>query len=564
MREARVPTSFADDDAGASSSAPTSDEVSRRPDRVAILLVLAMAVGLALRVIHLGSIPPGLNQDEAVNGYDAFSLALTGRDHHGHLWPVAGLESYGDWVSPLLTFLTAPVVGVFGLSVASVRVVTALVGVLAIPAIYLLGVELFRRPAVGLVAAWYIALSPWAVHRGRFAIPPSIVPTMVTLTMLAIVWAVRRRSGRMAVAAAVAAGLTTAAYPTMKLYVPLLLLAALWVFRRGLLELGGRKIARAVVVYLLIAGPIYYLSVGVPGGQTRWQQVTVLGKGHPPAFFVHQYRAYFSPRVFLLEGSEHPAQTPTPSGHGVELLSMAPFLVAGGLWVVLAALERRERREAPFAQFLLLALLLYPIPGALTTRAPHLNRGIHLIPLLALFVAVGAVALAHLLGRAFDRVAPAWRRRGMAVAALVSIAVIGAELAGRYRDYFTRYARRAAVLTYFQYGQQQAMTYALAHEAEYDSVWVSGGNQSYMYLLFHGRWPPRDAQRALRVRRVPGSWNQVDGIGKYRFGSLPRGTAPTLPLLETVRDPNGTAAWEIRGGRSATGERVLVLTSLQG
>ena len=560
-----MPT-LADGDAGASSIAPESVAASPRLDRVVILLLLAMAVGFALRVIHLGSLPPGLNQDEAVNGYDAYSLALTGRDHHGHLWPVAGFESYGDWVSPLLTFLTAPVVGLFGLSVASVRAATAIVGVLAIPAMYLLGVELFRRPVVGLVAAWYMALSPWAVHRGRFAIPPSIVPTMVTLTMLAIVWAVRRRSGRMAVAAAVAAGLTTAAYPTMKLYVPLLLLAALWAFRRGLVQLGARRIALAVVVYLVIAGPIYYLSLGVPGGQTRWQQVTVLGKGHPPAFFVHQYRAYFSPRVFLLEGQDHPAQAPTPSGRGVELLSMAPFLVAGGLCVLLAAFKRDEgeRSEAPFAQFLLLALLLYPIPGALTERAPHLNRGIHLIPLLALFVAVGAVASARLLGRAFDRAAPAWRRRGMAVAALLAVTVVGAELLGRYRDYFTSYARRAGVLSYFQYGQEQAMTYALAHEAEYDSVWVSGGNQSYMFLLFHGRWPPRDAQRALRVRRVAGSWNRVDGIGKFHFGSLPPEALTNLPLLQTVRDPNGAATWEIRGGRSAAGQRVLVLSNLQG
>ena len=554
---------LAEQDAGARLAAPSSG-ARPRLDRATMLLLLAMAVGLALRVIGLDAIPPGLNQDEAVNGYDAYSLALTGRDHHGHLWPLAGLESYGDWVSPLLTFLTAPVVGVFGLSVASVRATTAIVGVLAIPAMYLLGVELFRRRGVGLVAAWYVALSPWAVHRGRFAIPPSIVPTMVALTMLAIVWAVRRRSGRATVAAAVAAGLATAAYPTMKLYVPLMLLAALWAFRRGLLQIGGRRIARAVVVYLLIAGPIYYLSLGVPGGQTRWQQVTVLGKGHPPAFFVHQYRAYFSPRVFLLEGHDHPAQTPTPGGRGVELLSMAPFLVAGGIWVVLAAFKRGQRSEAPFAQFLLLALLLYPVPGALTTRAPHLNRGIHLIPLLGLFVAVGAVTLADLLARALERTAPAWRRRGTALAALVTIAVVGVELAGRYRDYFTAYARRPAVLAYFQYGQAEAVTYALAHEAEYDGVWVSGGNQSYIYLLFHGRWPPADVQRALRVRRAAGSWNQVDGIGKYHFGPLPPGIGASLPLLRSVRDPNGTVTWEIRGGRSPTGARVLVLSNLQG
>jgi 4-amino-4-deoxy-L-arabinose transferase-like glycosyltransferase len=536
--------------------------IRRRLDAVSLLVLLAVAVGLALRLFHLGDIPPALNQDEAVNGYDAYSLALTGRDHHGHLWPVYGLESYGDWVSPLLTFLTAPVVAVLGLSATSVRAATAIVGVLAIPAVYLLGVELFRRPGVGLAAAWYMALSPWAVHRGRFAIPPSIVPTMIALTMLAIVWAVRRRSRWMAVGGAVAAGLTTAAYPTMKLYVPLLLLAALWAFRREIVQLGWRTIAYAVVVLLLVTGPIYYMSLGVPGGQTRWEQVTVLGKGHPPGFFVHQYRAYFSPRVFLLEGPDHPAQTPTPARHGVELLSMAPLLLAGGLWVVLAALKRGESSDKPYAQFLLLALLLYPVPGALTTRAPHLNRGIHLIPLLAIFVGVGVGVLGDLLARVLGRAEPVWRRRGMTIAAALAIAVVGAELAGRYRNYFREYARRPDVLSYFQYGQKQAMNYALAHAADYDSVWVAGGNQTYMYLLFHGRWPPNEVQRTLRVQRIPGSWNRVDGIGKYHFVSRPPAAVAGLPLLQTVRDPNGVEIWEIRGGPIAHGERVLVISSL--
>ncbi len=67
-------------------------------------VLVAMLVGAGLRFTSLSEIPPGLNQDEAVNGYDAYSLFLTGRDHHGHPFPFAGLESFGDWAAPLLTF----------------------------------------------------------------------------------------------------------------------------------------------------------------------------------------------------------------------------------------------------------------------------------------------------------------------------------------------------------------------------------------------------------------------------------------------------------------------------
>src|SRR5512143_1821926 len=96
------------------------------------LLIIAILVGSILRFAQLKQIPPGIEQDEAVNGYDAYSLFLTGRDHHGHPFPFAGLESFGDWVSPLLTFITTPAVGLFGLRVEVVRGVAAALGVLAI------------------------------------------------------------------------------------------------------------------------------------------------------------------------------------------------------------------------------------------------------------------------------------------------------------------------------------------------------------------------------------------------------------------------------------------------
>jgi len=92
-----------------------------RWDTPAAWVLAAILAGALLRFTNLGEIPSGLNQDEAVNGYDAYSLFLTGRDHHGHPFPFAGLESFGDWASPLLTFLTVPAVGLFGLRVEVVR-----------------------------------------------------------------------------------------------------------------------------------------------------------------------------------------------------------------------------------------------------------------------------------------------------------------------------------------------------------------------------------------------------------------------------------------------------------
>src|SRR5438093_2104301 len=116
---------------------------ARWPSASAALLLLAIVVGSLLRFANLTNVPPALNQDEAVNGYDAYSLFLTGRDHHGHPFPFASVEAFGDWPPALLTFLSAPIVGLFGLRVEVLRAVTVTAGLLAIPLVYLLGCALF-------------------------------------------------------------------------------------------------------------------------------------------------------------------------------------------------------------------------------------------------------------------------------------------------------------------------------------------------------------------------------------------------------------------------------------
>lgn len=45
-------------------------------------------LGAILRLLWLGDIPGGLNQDEASIGYDAWALLHSGVDRNGMAWPV--------------------------------------------------------------------------------------------------------------------------------------------------------------------------------------------------------------------------------------------------------------------------------------------------------------------------------------------------------------------------------------------------------------------------------------------------------------------------------------------
>jgi 4-amino-4-deoxy-L-arabinose transferase-like glycosyltransferase len=528
-----------------------------------ILVALAMVIGSALRFIDLTGVPPSLNQDEAVNGYDAYSLFWTGRDHHGHLFPLAGLESFGDWVSPLLTFLTSPAVGVLGLRVDVVRGVCAAVGVLAIPVLYRLGVELFSRRTVGVVAAWYMALDPWAVHRSRFAIPPSIVPTTVALTMLALVWAVRRHRTRGIIALGFTAGLAVASYPTMKLYIPLLLCVAVLVYWPTFRYARPAALISGGLIFAAISGPILYISLFDPAGRARLEQVNVFNrKDLTVSFLLHQYETYISPHVFLLAGNGHPAQAPTPPGYGVVLRVVAPFLLIG-LLVLLTTLWNRSlwipRRSAALV---LSALVLYPIPGALTLPTPplvgpDLARATHLIPLLALLVGIGFVVVADFVRSNLWDGRSGTRR---AAALLLAITIGGGlftELLVRYRYYFVEYPQQSATLNYFQYGLAQTTAYAHAHERQYRTIWITPVNQPYIYVLFYAQWPPGDVQRHLRLIRHPPAFNQVTSLDMYRFTDPPVTMRRALRSVYTVRDPDGSIVYDVRAGQIPKFGRIL-------
>ena len=535
-----------------------------RPSWVGVAVLAAILVGSVLRFVNLEGIPPAFNQDEAVYAYDAYSLFRTGRDHHGHPFPLAGSETFGPFSGSFLSFLAAPAVGIFGLRVAVFRGVCAAVGVLLIPIVYQLGVEFFGRRSIGVLAAWLVAVSPWHVHTSRFGNIPSIVPTMTALTLLLFVWSMRKCSDRGIVATALVASLAIASYHTMKVYLPMLGLAALLLYGRTMLQLKREALAYAAIILLVIAGPVQYLTAFDSGGRARADQVSVFNQPDAgPAMLVQQYLAYFSPGFLFVHGDRNPFHT--APGTGLELLSVLPFLLIGLTWLVWAAIRPGVSAHRRPALLLLAAVALAPFPGFLTVPAPNTQRVAHLMPLLPLIAAVGGVAAMGWIERQLGRTLLATRgsRLLLMLLVLLPLSVVGLETGRNLRRYFTDYPTQAA--SQYSYGMKEALAFARQHEAEYDEIWVADSNQPYIFVLFYNAWPPEDVHRNLQVRRNPPGWNEVEAIGKYRFPREIYGSAPAdihqenLPLLYSVPYPDHSIAYEVRGGIVPGRGRVLLI-----
>src|SRR3990167_8016256 len=92
-----------------------------------ILFLAVLILSIFLRFYNLDNIPAGFNTDEASLGYDAYSILLTGKDQYGKAFPIF-LRSFGAYQSPLYAYLTTLPVFLLGLSIFSVRFLSALFG----------------------------------------------------------------------------------------------------------------------------------------------------------------------------------------------------------------------------------------------------------------------------------------------------------------------------------------------------------------------------------------------------------------------------------------------------
>ncbi len=147
-----------------------------------LLLLVIILIAALLRLINLGSIPAGFNDDEAAFGYNAYSILKTGQDEWGRKIPFPVFESFGDWKLVGYLYMNVVSVKLFGLSEFSTRLPSVLFGVLAVFATYLLSKKLFNRE-IAFGAAFLLAISPWHIVASRNAFESDVLIFFITISV---------------------------------------------------------------------------------------------------------------------------------------------------------------------------------------------------------------------------------------------------------------------------------------------------------------------------------------------------------------------------------------------
>lgn len=398
-------------------------------------LLLLTALTLLLRLWQLNTLPPGLFGDEAQAGVDVQAWL---RGESTALFPhhLGGETLYG--------YLSIPFVALWDGTPLAIRFVSALMGALMIPALYLAGRALWREQPrmgawAGLIAAALWMVTYWAQSVNRIGFQVNTQPLVVTLAVIAWLAWTYRPTRRRAIAFGILAALTLYTYPAARitpLLWPLLYVALPRDKRQGLrstlLWAAGAFVVTVAPVAVHFALNPYYLTL-------RSQTLSALGG---ELSLDERARLWLDSALQVagvyVGGPGDPDLRHNLPGRP----AFAPWLavlLAAGVALALAGLRRREQRSWTLLLWLAVLSLLAIAAG---DANPHYLRLLGALPAALLLMAWPLAGLLE------------WsRQRSRALSAAVAILVVAlivVEGVRTTRDYFVGWARETDLYYTYQ------------------------------------------------------------------------------------------------------------------
>ncbi len=465
-----------------------------------VLIAGITLLAALLRFPLLGRLPPGLYHDEAINGLDALRV-LEGAT------PVFFAANNGR--EPLFIYLIAGSIAVLGRSVLAIRLVSAVLGTLTVPATYFMSRRLFDR-RVGLLAATITAVTVWPINLSRVGFRAVAMPLFAAL----MIWAVwrgyeqrirrDRTAWRWFASAGIFGGVMLYTYLAARFVAVAFLVFVGYLALRRRLHNSQFTIhnSRLIVpwsgfllltcVAIIVAGPLLgYFATHRTAAAQRAFQVSVLNPdindGDPAGTLMrHLGRTLL---MFNVGGDFIPR-------HNVPLRPVFDPLLSLFFLLGLGIAVRRWREPAYAFALIWTAVML--LPTALAEDAPHFLRAVGVLPVLFVFPAIGL------------SVAAQWLRRTQSstLAGLALLITLTVSLGLTVHDYFLRHARSENAYYQFETGATELAdnvnTFLQQHpngQAYVDhTLW--GGWASVRFLVSQS---PRVTVLTADTPRVPAS-----------------------------------------------------------
>lgn len=442
-----------------------------------VLFDLVLLVFLVTRIYKMGTIPPSVYWDEASIGYNAYSVMLTGQDEWGEKFPLH-FRAFGEFKLPVYIYSVIPFIKLFGLNEFAVRLPAVVFCLGCLIFIYLLAKKITGKESIGILSAFILSISPWLFIFSR----TGYEATAGLFFFLAgtYLFLISEKNRLFLIFGSLSFVLSFYSYNSFRIIIPVWILGLfVYTFRR----INIKIIIFSVLVFLVSLVPVYKLYKFDAGG-SRFAQVKITNK----ADFVKNYLTHFSPRFLFLNGDTNPrSQIP---GYGQIYLVEIPFLILG---LMILIKSKKVLYYLP-----LIALILAPIPAALTRESPHALRAILVAPSLAIISAIG-----------IDYFVKFFNKYSKAVAAGVVLIYLLA-FGVYFKDFISVYPAQSA--SDWQYEYKEIFT------NQKEGFVTEKYAQPYIFALFYLKYPPDKFRQTVKYNPVDRwGFSLVSSFNSFEF-----------------------------------------------
>lgn len=508
-----------------------------------LILIAIIVLASLIRLWDLGKVPPSPDWDEAALGYNAYSIMQTGRDEYGEFLPVL-LRSFDDYKPALYAYLAIPSIQLFGLNVWAVRLPSVIFGILTVLATYYLVKELFVVADLGrpkaqqagplqylpILSAGLLVISPWHLQFSRIAFEANVGLALNVFGLLFFLKGLKKT--KWFYLSAIVYALSFYVYQSEKVFVPLISLVLLLIFRKELWKIRKQLIFPALL-FILVISPFIWVTLSTPQALLRAKGVSVFSDQTPflartveklirdkenndllglvldnrrityGFAFISGYLSHFDLNWLFITGDQPRHQ---PPGMGHLYLWELPFLLIG-IYTLVFGNYSRKVKQLIFAWF-----LITPIPASITTGVPHPIRTLNFLPTFQIFTAAGIIAVVRLL--------PRGRRKRLSLYPYIPIFLYSFFTLFNFAYYLNQYfiQQNHFQSADWQYGYKEAVSFVEGVQDKYSKVIVENRphmDQSYMFFLFYLRYDPQ--QYLNEGGTDSGGFAEGHKFSKYEF-----------------------------------------------
>lgn len=483
-----------------------------------IVLVAIILLASILRLYSLGAVPVSPDWDEVALGYNAYSILQTGKDEYGVPFPLV-LQSFGDYKPALYIYFALPSIALLGLNTFAVRFPSAILGILTVSAAYFLIKEIFtwrdkknaadekQSTIVALLSTFLLAISPWHIQFSRVAFETN---AGLALNIFGALFFLKGLKKPWLLSLSVFFfGCSLYVYQSEKVFVPLLLLLLIGIYRKFFFALPKKALVGFFLTGVIICMPLVfslltdhtYLSrakgVSIFSGESKLldlekdkllkakEEGDIIGQifsNRRVTYgkeIINGYMSHYDINWLFVTGDLERHHAPSM---GLLYFVELPFLLLG-IYFLFFSRFPKEAKLLIFGWF-----LIAPIPASVTQGVPHAVRTLNFLPTFQIFTAIGLLSAMLYISRWNYHFGKLYFKYLLfSIFVLVALFNFGYYLNQYFvqQNYFTSKE--------WQYGYADAVAEIKKIEGNYDKIVIANQSpldQSYIFFLYYLHYPP--------------------------------------------------------------------------